>query len=47
VVLEGILKRGEQETGAADPQVDWFSSAVQALEEEFADALTYVPGAIL
>jgi adenylosuccinate lyase len=46
-ILDHILKKGETETGAADPQVDWFSEAVQTLEAEFPNALTYAPGAIL
>ncbi len=45
--LDAILKKGEKETGAADPQVDWFSEAVIALEEAFPQAASYTPGAIL
>ena len=46
-ILDLILKKGETETGAADPQVDWFSDAVQALEQAFPQAVSYAPGAIL
>lgn len=45
--LDAIMKKGENETGAADPQVDWFSEAVIALEEAFPQAVSYAPGAIL
>jgi adenylosuccinate lyase len=45
--LEGILKRGERETGSASAQVGKFSDQVRKLEARMPEAAGYVPGGIL
>lgn len=45
--LDGILKRGEHEVGAAKAQVAAFSAAVRELEAKRPDAAGYSPGGIL
>lgn len=45
--LDTIMKNGERETGAADPQVDFFSATIQELEAKYPQAVNYAPGAIL
>ncbi len=45
--LDLIMKNGERETGAADPQVDYFSATIKELEAKYPNAVSYAPGAIL
>jgi adenylosuccinate lyase len=46
-VLDGIIARGDRESGAARQQVAHFSSAVAKLEAAHPAAAAYSPGAIL
>ena len=45
--LGEILRKGDQEVGAAREQVKFFSGEVRKLEEKWPEAAAYVPGGIL
>lgn len=45
--LGDILRKGDQEVGAAKAQVRYFSGEVGKLEEKWPEAAGYVPGGIL
>jgi adenylosuccinate lyase len=47
VELDEILRKGDQEVGAAKAQVAKFSKNVKLLEKQWPDAAAYVPGGIL
>jgi len=46
-VLEGILAKGDQESGAARAQVETFAKVVKELEKASPNAAAYGPGSIL
>jgi adenylosuccinate lyase len=46
-ILDNIIKRGENETGAARAQVAHFAQSVSALEKKFPVAANYLPSSIL
>jgi adenylosuccinate lyase len=45
--LAEILRKGDQEVGAAKAQVAFFSGEVKKLEEKWPEAAAYLPGGIL
>jgi adenylosuccinate lyase len=46
-VLDEILRKGDQEVGAAKAQVAKFAKNIRLLEKQWPEAATYVPGGIL